>query len=64
MVATNIAETSITIPDCVFVVDSGRLKETRFDALNALPQLVDTWISSASRRWRRGREALRGVQGS
>ena len=55
VIATNIAETSITIPDCVYVIDSGRLKETRYDALNALPQLVDTWVSSASRRQRRGR---------
>ena len=53
VIATNIAETSITIPDCVYVIDTGRLKETRYDALNSLPQLVDAWVSSASRRQRR-----------
>jgi hypothetical protein len=58
VIATNIAETSITIPDCVYVIDTGRLKETRYDALNSLPQLVDAWISSASRRQRRARLPL------
>ena len=56
VIGTNIAETSITIPDCVYVVDTGRLKETRYDALNGLPQLADAWIVSASRRQRRARE--------
>ena len=37
------------------MIDSGRAKENRYDALNRLPQLVDTWISTANRRQRRGR---------
>ena len=53
--ATNIAETSITIDDIVYVIDSGRAKENRYDALNRLPQLVDTWVATANRRQRRGR---------
>ena len=32
VVATNIAETSITIPDCTVVIDSCRVKETGFNA--------------------------------
>ena len=34
ILSTNIAETSITIDDCVFVVDSGQMKEKHFDSVN------------------------------
>ena len=30
VLATNIAETGVTIPDVVFVIDSGRVKENRY----------------------------------
>eukprot|EP00798_Chlamydomonas_sp_ICE-L_P028045 gene28045-31147_t len=32
VIATNIAETSITIEDCVYVVDTGRVKENRYSS--------------------------------
>jgi HrpA-like RNA helicase len=31
VVSTNIAETSVTIPDVVYVIDTGRVKENRYD---------------------------------
>ncbi|XP_027125922.2 DExH-box ATP-dependent RNA helicase DExH3 isoform X2 [Coffea arabica] len=55
VLATNMAETSITINDVVFVVDCGKAKETSYDALNNTPCLLPTWISQAAARQRRGR---------
>lgn len=46
--ATNIAESSITIDDVVYVVDGGKSKETSYDALNKLACLLPSWISKAS----------------
>jgi len=48
VLATNIAETSITVDDVVFVLDCGKAKETSYDALNNTPCLLPTWISKAS----------------
>ncbi|KAK9115062.1 hypothetical protein Syun_021859 [Stephania yunnanensis] len=55
VLATNMAETSITIDDVVYVVDCGKAKETSYDALNNTPCLLPSWISKASARQRRGR---------
>ncbi|KAF9982153.1 hypothetical protein BGZ65_003180 [Modicella reniformis] len=53
VVATNVAETSITIDGVVYVIDSGRVKETRME--NSMTKLVETWTSFASTRQRKGR---------
>ncbi|XP_016165954.1 DExH-box ATP-dependent RNA helicase DExH5, mitochondrial isoform X2 [Arachis ipaensis] len=55
VLATNIAETSITINDVVFVLDCGKEKESSYDALNNTPCLLPTWISKVSAQQRRGR---------
>ncbi|KAI4357722.1 hypothetical protein L6164_001654 [Bauhinia variegata] len=55
VLATNIAETSITINDVVFVLDCGKAKETSYDALNNTPCLLPSWISKVSALQRRGR---------
>ncbi|KAF8971676.1 P-loop containing nucleoside triphosphate hydrolase protein [Flammula alnicola] len=53
--ATNVAETSITIDDVVFVIDAGKVKETQYDADTNLSRLVETWVTRAAARQRRGR---------
>ena len=55
VLATNIAETSITIDDAVFVIDSGRAKQSMFDERKQMRRLVDVWISQAEARQRSGR---------
>ncbi|KAL7988858.1 hypothetical protein Chor_007777 [Crotalus horridus] len=55
ILSTNIAETSITVNDVVFVIDSGKMKEKSFDALNCVTMLKMVWISKASAVQRKGR---------
>jgi len=55
VIATNIAETSITIDDIIYVVDTGRQKETQFDPNRNMSCLVETWIARANAKQRRGR---------
>ncbi|EAQ90749.1 hypothetical protein CHGG_02684 [Chaetomium globosum CBS 148.51] len=55
VVATNVAETSITIDDIVAVIDSGRVKEISFDPANNMRKLEETWASLAACKQRRGR---------
>lgn len=55
IIGTNIMETSITIDDAVFVIDSGKVKENRYDPKRSLSQLVTCWVSKANVRQRAGR---------
>ena len=55
VIATNIAETSITIEDVCVVIDSGRMKETRWDPGRGIASLTETWVSRAAAQQRRGR---------
>lgn len=55
VIATNIAETGITIPDVTCVIDSGKHKEMRFDEKQQLSRLVETFVSRANAKQRRGR---------
>ncbi|XP_076451266.1 ATP-dependent DNA/RNA helicase DHX36-like [Babylonia areolata] len=55
VIATNIAETSITIDDVVFVVDCGKIKVKDYDPSTNLTCLEPQWVSRANSRQRRGR---------
>ena len=55
VVSTNVAETSVTIDDVTTVVDSGRVKEMAHDAEAGIGRLVETWVSRAAAKQRRGR---------
>lgn len=55
VVATNVAETSITIDDIVAVIDSGKVKETSFDIGSNMRRLEETWASKAACKQRKGR---------
>ena len=55
ILATNIAETSITIPDVQYVVDSGKLREKQYDQLRRITKLQPSWISKSNSKQRAGR---------
>jgi ATP-dependent helicase HrpB len=55
IVSTNVAETSLTIPNIVAVIDSGQLRVSRYDALRGIQTLFTEPISQASAHQRAGR---------
>ena len=55
VLSTNIAETSLTIEDVSFVIDTGRAKEKDYDPHLKTSTLQPTWISQASAKQRKGR---------
>ena len=55
ILATNIAETSVTIPDVQHVVDTGKLREKQYDQTRRISQLACTWISKSNAKQRAGR---------
>jgi HrpA-like RNA helicase len=57
VVATNIAEASITIGGIAYVVDSGLMKQTRYDYRIGMSMLQKTTVSKAAANQRAGRAA-------
>ncbi|XP_069677317.1 3'-5' RNA helicase YTHDC2-like isoform X2 [Periplaneta americana] len=55
ILSTNIAETSVTIDDVMYVIDCGKVKEKSFDALSGVCMLRPVWISQACAHQRKGR---------
>lgn len=55
VIATNIAETSVTIPDIVYVIDSGFVKTKWYDSESRTDSLVVVPVSKAAAEQRAGR---------
>ncbi|XP_030316304.1 probable ATP-dependent RNA helicase DHX37 [Calypte anna] len=55
VVATNVAETSLTIPGIKYVVDCGKVKKRFYDKITGVSAFRVTWISQASANQRAGR---------
>lgn len=55
IIATNIAETSVTIPGIVYVIDSGFVKIKWFDSVSQIDSLMVVSVSRAQAEQRAGR---------
>jgi ATP-dependent RNA helicase DHX37/DHR1 len=60
ILATNVAETSLTIPGIRYVFDCGRSKERLYDPTTGVQSFEVGWISKASAEQRRGRAGRTG----
>ncbi|SPO31151.1 related to ECM16 - putative DEAH-box RNA helicase [Ustilago trichophora] len=60
VVATNVAETSLTIPNIRYVIDCGRSKERKYDLISGVQSYQVSWISKASASQRAGRAGRTG----
>jgi ATP-dependent RNA helicase DHX37/DHR1 len=60
VLATNVAETSLTIPGIRYVFDCGRSKERKYDRQTGVQSFEIGWISKASASQRAGRAGRTG----
>lgn len=60
IIATNIAETSITIDDIYYVIDPGFVKQNAYDPKLGMGSLIVTPISQAQAKQRAGRAGRTG----
>ncbi|KAL4884080.1 P-loop containing nucleoside triphosphate hydrolase protein [Aspergillus karnatakaensis] len=60
VLATNVAETSLTIPGIRYVFDCGRAKEKQYDLETGVQKFQIDWISKASANQRAGRAGRTG----
>jgi ATP-dependent RNA helicase DHX37/DHR1 len=60
IVATNVAETSLTIPGIRYVVDTGRAKERKYEEKTGVQSFEIDWVSKASAGQRAGRAGRTG----
>lgn len=55
ILSTNIAETSVTIPDVQYVIDTGKVREIQYDNSTRVSWLQNSWISKSNAKQRAGR---------
>jgi ATP-dependent RNA helicase DHX37/DHR1 len=60
VLSTNVAETSLTIPNIRYVVDCGRAKERNYDRTTGVQSFDIGWVSKASASQRAGRSGRTG----
>lgn len=60
VVSTNIAETSLTIPNIKYVVDTGKMKMKFYDQITGVSTFLIDWTSKASADQRAGRSGRMG----
>lgn len=60
VLATNVAETSLTIPDIKYVFDCGRSKERKYDVETTVQRFEIDYVSKASAQQRTGRAGRTG----
>lgn len=60
VVSTNVAETSLTIPNIKYVIDTGKTKMKLYDKVTGVNSFVVSWTSKASADQRAGRAGRLG----
>ena len=55
ILSTNIAETSVTIPDVQYVIDTGKVRQIQYDNSTRVSWLQNAWISKSNAKQRAGR---------
>lgn len=60
VVSTNVAETSLTLPNIRYVVDTGKVKVKVYDQITGISAFVINWTSKASADQRAGRAGRLG----
>ncbi|XP_070712389.1 uncharacterized protein, partial [Pempheris klunzingeri] len=60
IIATNVAETSITIPNVKYVIDTGKVKQRLYDSHSSATTFDICWCSKASAEQRAGRSGRIG----
>merc|ERR1711970_1253077 len=61
VVATNVAETSLTIPGVKYVVDCGKVKTKHWDKVTGVTTFLVEWTSKAQADQRAGRAGRQGA---